>query len=219
MNANTEFTPAEIPDGRVTVNGRDYMSDAKGALVPVELIKPQYLLEDETVRKIVGFGLALSAQIARFKAHTFTDLGEFDALLAQEYDLRKGGAKGNRTYQSHDGLMKVEVRIADLIDFGPELQIAKGLVDECLNEWSADARPEIRAIVTRAFNTDKEGQINRGEIFMLLRLQIEDARWQSAMDAVRDAMRTVGSKTYVRLSMREAQDAPWQPITIDLAKA
>ena len=30
--------------------------------------------------------------------------------------------------------------------FGPELQIAKGLVDECLNEWAEGARDEIRAI-------------------------------------------------------------------------
>ena len=35
-----------IPDGRTEINGRAYMADAKGALVPVELIKPQHLLED-----------------------------------------------------------------------------------------------------------------------------------------------------------------------------
>ena len=118
-----------------------------------------------------------------------------------------------------DGLYKVEVRVADHIDFGPELQIAKQLVDECLNEWSAESRPEIRSIVTRAFNTDKEGQINRAEVFMLLRLEISDARWQEAMRAIKDAIRVVGSKTYVRCSKRDSHDAAWQAITIDLAKA
>lgn len=215
----SNFNPAPIPDGIISVGEKRYMADAKGSLVPLELVRPQHKLEDEVTRKVLGYGIALSEQVARFKAHTFTDLGEFDALLEQEYDARKGGAKGNRTYQTHDGLFKVEVRVADLIDFGPELQIAKGLVDECLNEWAADSRPEIRAIVTRAFNTDKEGQINRGEIFMLLRLAIDDPRWVSAMEAIRDAMRTVGSKTYVRLSQRPAPDAPWSAITIDLAKA
>lgn len=215
----SNFTPSSIPDGIIAVGEKQYMADAKGSLVPLELVRPQHKLEDEVVRKILGYGIALNEQIARFKAHTFTDLGEFDALLEQEYDARKGGAKGNRTYQTHDGLFKVEVRVADLIDFGPELQIAKGHVDECLNEWAADSRPEIRAVVTKAFNTDKEGQINRGEIFMLLRLAIEDSRWIAAMDAIRDAMRTVGSKTYVRLSQRVASDALWTAITIDLAKA
>ncbi len=215
----SEHFPAPIPDARIDVDGKIYLPDAKGNLVPLETIKPADLLEDEVVRKLAGYGLALSEQIARFKAHSFDDIGGFDALLAQEYGASKGGAKGNKTLMTHDGLWKVQVQVADHIDFGPELQVAKALVDECLNEWASDARAEIRAIVTRAFNTDKAGQINRSEIFMLLRLQIEDARWQEGMRAIRDAMRVVGSKTYVRLYRRQTQTAPWQAITIDLAKA
>lgn len=207
------------PTGETMVNGRAYMPDAKGNLVPVEMIKPTDKLEDETVRKIIGHAVDLSAQVARFKEHTFDDLGAFEALLAQEYGATKGGAKGNKTFMSFDGLMKVQVQVADLIDFGSQLQIAKGLIDECLTEWSADSRPEIRAIVTRAFNTDKEGKINRSEIFMLLRLDIEDERWQRAMAAIRDAMRVVGSKIYVRCHQRDRIDAEWRPVTIDLAKA
>ena len=99
------------------------------------------------------------------------------------------------------------------------MQIAKELVDECLNEWAADSGPELRAIVTKAFNTDKEGQINRSEIFMLLNLDISDERWQRAMQAIRDAMRVVGSKTYVRFYERASQTASWEAITIDLSKA
>lgn len=205
--------------GVVLVKGKSYMPDAKGNLVPVETIRPADKLEDETVRKVMGYARELSAQIARFKGHTFDDLGAFEALLAQEYGGSKGGAKGNKTFMTFDGLMKVSVQVQDYIDFGPQLQVAKGLIDECLNEWAADSRPEIRAIVTRAFNTDKAGKINRAEIFMLLRLDIEDSRWGKAMEAIRDAMRVVGSKTYVRCYERAEIDAPWQAVTIDLAKA
>jgi len=215
----TKQDQVQIDDGVVTINGDAYMRDAKGSLVPVELIKPQAKLEDQTVRKIAGYAMALSAQISRFKEHTFDDIGAFEAILAEDYGTTVGGAKGNKTLMSHDGLYKVSVQVADYIDFGPQLQVAKELVDECLNEWAADARAELRAIVTRAFNTDKKGQINRSEIFMLLRLDIRDARWVRAMDAIRDAMRVVGSKTYVRCHHRMQPDAPWIPITIDLAKA
>jgi hypothetical protein len=215
----SEFTPAPIPSGRVLVGENFYMPDAKGGLIPVSLIKPQTLLEDELVRKVMGFAVALSEQVARFKEHTFDDIGSFEALLAQEYEASIGGAKGNKTLMSHDGLFKVTVQVADNVVFGPELQTAKVLVDECLNEWAAGARDEIRAIVTRAFNTDKEGQINRSEIFMLLRLEIDDPRWQRAMKAIRDAMRVVGSKTYVRCYRRDTSDSAWQSVTIDLAKA
>jgi Protein of unknown function (DUF3164) len=215
----SEFTPAPIPDGRITLADRTFMADAKGNLVPVGMIKPQHLMEDQLVRDEIGWAVALSEQITRFKQHLFDNLGAFEALLAEHYGAKIGGKKGNKTLMTVDALMKITVQVADNIVFGPELQIAKTLVDECLNEWATGSRDEIRTIVTRAFNTDKAGQINRAEIFMLLRLDIDDARWKWAMDAIRDAMRVEGSKTYVRAHIRTTPDAPWQAVTIDLAKA
>lgn len=216
---NDTVTETTIPTGQIMVDGAPHMRDGKGKLVPVTMIKPQDLLQDETVRRILGYALPLSAQVARFKEHTFDDITAFEGILLQEYQAGVGGAKGNKTLMSFDGLMKVTVQVADNITFGPELQVAKGLVDECLNEWAANARDEIRAIVTRAFNTDKEGQINRAEIFMLLRLEITDPRWIRAMAAIRDAMRVVGSKTYVRCYRRDSLEQGFEAVTIDLAKA
>ncbi|WP_339745638.1 DUF3164 family protein [uncultured Maricaulis sp.] len=216
--SNSDTSMAVAP-GETLVDGNRYMRDAKGSLVPIEIIKPADQLEDEVVRKVMEHARDLSGQIARFRGHTFTDLGEFDALLEQEYGSTRGGRKGNRSYQSFDGLMKVQVAVQDHIDFGPQLQVAKQLIDECLNEWAAASRPELRAIVTRAFNTDKPGQVNRSEIFMLLRLDIEDGRWVRAMEAIREAMRVTGSKTYLRFYERPAPDAAWEAVTIDMAKA
>ncbi|WP_440411097.1 DUF3164 family protein [Neorhizobium petrolearium] len=211
-----EEKPAE---GIVLVNGRSFMTNSKGGLDPVDNVKPQHKLEDQTVRKCIAFAADLSAQIGRFRGHTAADLTALDAILAEQYGARIGGKKGNRTYQTYDGLMKVQVQVSDLIDFGPELHVAKALIDECLMEWSADSRPEIQSIVTRAFNTDKEGQVNRSDVFMLLKLEIEDERWKKAMEAVRDAIRITGSKEYVRFYRRASVHDDWTAITIDLAKA
>lgn len=215
----SSFTPVEIPSGRRTVNGVEEIGDVKGGWLPVSLVKAQYLLEDELVRRELGYAGALSGQIARFKGHSFENVGQFEALLAQQYNAKIGGKKGNKTLMTYDGLFKMTIQVADNIVFGPELQIAKQLTDECLNEWASGARDEIRAIVTRAFNTDKAGQINRSEIFMLLRLDISDPRWLKAMEAIRDAMRVEGSTTYVRYYRRDKQDAQWVPVTLDLARA
>jgi hypothetical protein len=204
--------------GVVLVSGREYMHDAKGHLVPVANIKPEDKLEDEMVRKIIGFAKSLSDQVRRFREHTMADISDFDQLLAQEYGAVIGGTKGNKTYYSFDGLMMVKVQVSDLTVFGPQLQIAKSLIDECLNEWSADSRPEIQAVVTLAFNTDKEGKINRSGLYMLLRLDISDARWNRAMDAIRASMRITGSKEYVRFYTRETIEDGWTAVTIDLAK-
>lgn len=215
----SETMESTAPTGVVTINGRDYMPDARGGFTPVELVKPQHALEDQAVRKVMDYARQLSAQIARFKGHTFDDLSALDDLLAETYQVKRGGKKGNRTYQTHDGLMKIQVAMADQIDFGPELQQAKALIDECLVEWTDQGRAEIRAIVLRAFNVEKEGQINKAELFALLRLQIEDERWQRAMTAVHDAIRITGAKQYFRFYERETPTGRWQAVTIDLAQA
>lgn len=208
----TNATPIE------EIAGSRYMRDASGSLVPVENIKPQDALMDEVVGKIFDFATDLSAQISRFKEHTFSDLTSFQDLLQQEYGVKKrDGWKGNYTISSFNGLKKVTVQIAERIDFGPELQVAKTLVDECLREWSADSSANLRSIVNRAFAVDQQGKINKAELFSILRLEIDDERWQRAMKAIRDSMRVTGTKEYVRFYERASAEAPWKPVSLDIA--
>lgn len=205
--------------GTIEVNGNTFMINAKGGYDPVSVVKAQHKLEDETVRSIFGFAESLSAQIGRFKGHTAADLLALDEILAEKYGTKIGGKKGNRTYSTYDGLLQIKVQVSDQITFGPELQIAKSLIDTCLVEWAADSREEIQSIIMRAFNTDKEGQVNRSDVFMLLKLDIKDERWLKAMEAIRDAIRVTGSKEYVRFYRRRSQQDDFEPVTIDIAKA
>ncbi|WP_375382287.1 DUF3164 family protein [uncultured Sphingomonas sp.] len=203
----------------IEVGGDLYLRDAKGSLVPLTTIKAADLLMDETVRGITDRAKVLSALIRAFKGETFADVGALQALIAQQYGAAIGGAKGNVTLTSFDGCLKVQVQVADLIEFGPELQAAKTLIDECLSEWAAGSGAELRALVNRVFSVDKQGQINRAELFMLLRVEIQDARWVRAMEAIRESIRVIGSRTYVRFYERDAPDGAWRAISIDLATA
>lgn len=214
-----EAAATTIPRPIIEVGGAEYMRDAKGALVPVEIIKPADKLIDGEVRRIMGYAVDLSAQVARFKRHTLTDFANLMDLLKQEYGASLGGEKGNITLTSYDGLFQVRLQVADRLTFGPELQAAKALVDEYLTEATADAKPELRGIVTHAFNTDKAGLVNQAELFRLLRYEIADARWQSAMKAIKDSVRVEGTKEYVRFYRRDHPKAGWEAITIDVAAA
>ncbi|OJY68690.1 MAG: sulfate transporter [Sphingobium sp. 66-54] len=209
--------PDTPPDGCRDIDGQRYWRNADGGLIPDGAVKPIDKLQDELVRKIIGFALPLSAQIARFRQHSFDDVDDFVALLEQEYGARRGGSKGNLTFTSYDGRLKIVVAVAEHILFGPELQVAKGLVDDCLREWSADSRTEIRAIINRAFDVDQQGQINRNDLLGLLRLEIADERWRKAMQAIRDSFRVIGSKRYIRFYQRPSGDARWEAISIDVA--
>jgi hypothetical protein len=207
--------------GTLVMNGRLYWTDGRGGFIPDANVRPQDKLTDEYVRKIIAFARPLSDQVSRFKAHTMADIAQLDGMHEQNYGyVRRGNkGKGNRTYQTYDGLMQVIVQVADEITFGPELQVAKGLVDECLTEWAADSRDEIQAIILKAFDTDKEGNISRTRICSLLKLDISDPRWRRAMDAVRDAQRVVGRKEYVRFETRAKVEDAFTPLTISMAKA
>lgn len=207
----------ELPSGRRVIAGQTYFENGDGALIPEEAVKPADKLQDDIVRQIIGKALPLSAVVAGFRQSTLDEVDEFVALLEQEYGARRGGSKGNLTFSSFDGLLKICVQVSENVVFGPELQVAKGLVDDCLREWAADSRAELRAIINRAFDVDNQGRINRNDLFSLLRLDIEDARWQDAMRAIRDSMRVVGSKRYVRMYRRPNAKAAWSAITIDVA--
>lgn len=203
----------------VDVGGALYLRDAKNSLVPIGAIKAADLLMDETVRGLIGRARDVSAAVAAFKTEAFDTVGTMQALIAEQYGATLGGRKGNITLTSFDGCLKVQVQVSDLLEFGPELQAAKVLIDECLSEWAAGSGTELRSLVNRVFQVDKEGHINRAELFMLLRVEITDARWVRAMEAVRDSIRVIGSRQYVRFYERPTADAAWQAITIDMAAA
>ena len=207
--------------GVTELNGKLYMTNADGHLVPLELVRAERKLEDQLVRTIIGFAADLSAQIDRFKAHTFSDCAAFLSVLDAEYGVtNKAGRKGNCTFTSFDGLMKVELRIAENLTFGPELQTAKTLIDECINEWASDAAAPIRLLVNKAFSVDQTGRINRNAILSLRSTtEIEDPRWKQAMEAITASLRVIGTKTHFYFSRRASVNGSWEGITIDLADA
>lgn len=203
----------------IDVSGAWYLRNAKGALVPIGAVKASDLLIDELVRTLTDEARTLRATMAAFRARIFERAGELQALLAQEYGASVGGAKGNIMLPSYNGCERIQIAVQDRLEFGPELQVAKSMIDECLREWSAGSRIEIRALVDQVFDVDKQGQISHSGMFMLLRVPIEDERWNRAMDAVRDSIRVIGSRTYTRFYERSTPDASWGSIPLAIANA
>lgn len=217
--ASSKTTPAILQSGTETVGERTFWRDSRGNLTPQGNVKAQDKLQDEVVRTVMGYAVALSDQIARFKGHTFEDLNGLQALFDQEYGGKMGGKKGNASFMSYDGLLKVQVQIADQIDFGPELQSAKKLIDECLFDFSQGSHEAIVALINRVFAVESQGRINRADLFSLLRLEVNDERWNRAMDAIRDSVRITGSKQYVRFYQRACLEDAFTAVTIDIASA
>lgn len=199
----------QIPDG--------FRMDAQGRLVPESMLKPIDLERDRLVLEVVAKSKALSKALADFKAQVFGDIEALVTLSAEQYGAKLGGRKGNISLLSIDGRFKVQRAIAENIQFDERLQAAKGLIDECLHEWTAGARPEIVTLVNDAFRVDQAGNIRTGSVLALRRLQIEDERWQKAMQAIGEAVQVVNTKSYVRVYERVGDSDQYQAIPLDIA--
>ena len=202
---------------KVTIDGKTYWQDAKGNLTPEELVKEIDKARDALVQEWVEKAKALNTEISRFKGGIFGDIQAFVELSAEKYGAKLGGNKGNVTLYSYDGKYKIQRAINDHLQFDERIQAAKVLIDECLNEWSAGSRPELKTLIERAFDVDKEGNLNTGRILGLRRVDIQDPRWLNAMQAISESVQVVNSKAYVRVYERIGDSDQYQPISLDVA--
>lgn len=199
----------QIPSG--------FRQDAQGRLIPESMIKPIDIERDRLVHQLVGKANILSSTLAEYKAAAFGDIEAFIELSAEQYGAKLGGKKGNVTLFSFDGRFKIQRAVQDSIAFDERLQAARALIDECLQEWTQDARPEVLALVNDAFRTDTNGEIRTARVLALRRLEISDERWKRAMTAIGEACQVVGSKSYIRLYERVGDSDQYQPISLDIA--
>ena len=184
-----------VPDG--------FRQKANGDLVAIGNIKPLDLLRDEMVAGIVEDGQRVAASIAEYKAGALEEIAGFIELAAMDHGVELGGTKGNVTMMSFDGRYKVIRANAENITFDEQLLAAKALIDECLTDWTKDSSDNIKTIIRKAFETNKAGEISTARVLGLRTLEITDEKWQRAMEAISNAVKVTGSKTYLRLYERD----------------
>lgn len=194
-----------------------YRQDAKGNLIPLENIKETDLLRDELVMEIVAKAQAVRDNIAAFKQSAMDDIAAFAQLSAEKYGAKLGGTKGNIRLMSFDGAYRIALAMQDTLTFDERLVAAKALIDECINEWTAGSRPELKALINDAFQVDKEGNISTTRVLGLRRLSIDDEKWHRAMDALSDSVQVQTSKPFVRVYRREA-NGEYSLMSLDIAK-
>jgi hypothetical protein len=198
-------------------NREDYLEDGQGRLVHLDNVEEIDKTRNSLVLETIGEGQALQETLKKFKEKIINETSAFVELSAMEYDTKLGGAKGNLTLLSYNARYKIQVQISEYLSFDERLQVAKSMIDECLNAWTKESRSEIKTIINDAFSVNQEGKINTKRILGLRRLKIDDELWQKAMKAITDSLQVAGSKSYIRIYKRADQDGAWQNITLDFA--
>lgn len=192
------------------------MKDAQGRYVPVEMVKEIDRERDALVREIIAKGVELAEALAAFKAKAFGDIEAFIELSAERYGVKMGGRKGNVNLTTFDGEFKVMRAMNENMVFDERLQIAKQLIDECITDWSAGSRAELRALIVDAFYVDKQGKINTQRILGLRRLDIKDEKWLKAMEAIAESLQVADTKAYIRIYRRD-EKGEYKLVNLDVA--
>lgn len=193
-----------------------YRKNAQGYLVPEDLIKPVDKLRDDVVLKIIENARVVRQQMAAFKIEAMAEVADFVDLSASEYGVEYGGAKGNVLLTSFDGRYQVRRAIGDHRVFDERIQAAKKLIDECVIEWSDGASSNLRALVEHAFRVNKQGRIDVNQVLSLRQLDIDDPRWNKAMEAIADSIQVTGTSQYLRIYERQ-QNGKYQQISLDIS--
>lgn len=194
-----------------------YRTNAQGHLIPESQVKPVDKLRDEVVMMIVDAARQQRQALAAFKLESMQRIADFTDLSASEYGVEYGGTKGNVTLVSFDGRYKLIRAVGEHRVFDERIQAAKKLIDDCISEWSIGANEKIMAMIDHAFRVNKQGKIDINQVLGLRQLNIDDAKWSEAMDAIADAIQVTGTSQYLRIYERQT-DGCYQQISLDLAK-
>ena len=200
-----------------TQNPDGFKYNAQGHLVPISKIKQIDLDRDALIDELFSKARVLQEQMLAFKNQAMGDVRAFVDLVAEKYDTKLGGRKGNISLVSFDGKLQIRIQVSEHLHFDERVQVAKSAIDECIHEWTADSSDNIKVLVEHAFQTNQDGQLNTGRILGLLRLDITDAKWVEAMEALKDSIQVIGSSEYIRFYYRRSVDDKFQNLSLDMA--
>ncbi len=194
-----------------------YHENAQGHLVPDSLIADIELQRDDVVKELVAQCREASAALSAIKRTLADTVSSHISLVAEKYDIHIGGDKGNVTLTSYNGRLKIQRARANRITIGEAIVAAEAIINQLIEEWTSDARPELGQIINRAFRRNESGQLSVPRLIDLTKVEIDDPRWEQAVQAINDSLQQEDAITYFRAYQRDNTDQAWRPIPLDLA--
>ncbi|NOQ30015.1 MAG: DUF3164 family protein [Helicobacteraceae bacterium] len=198
---------------------KEHWLNKKGEGVHPDLIRADEKIKDETVEKLLEKALDVSKTLKDFKLEAYADAEDYFSLLLQNYNLdaKSNSKKGNITLENFSGTQKIQLANVDRISFDEKLSIAKLKIDECLHELTEGSSPEIKTLITKAFEVDKKGDVNAKKILELKAYEISHPLWIEAMRIIDESIEIVGSKSYIRFYTRENVTDAWKQVPLDIS--
>lgn len=205
-----ENSVKNIPEG--------FMANGQGHLVPVGSIRAIDLQRDSLVTELFASALQMEALISEFKNRIMGDIAAFVELSLEQHGVKRGGKKGNITLTTYDQERRIRLDICEEIQFTEQLFAARELIDECLHDWTADAKDQLKALINHVFEVDKQGNISATKVLGLRRYNIEDPRWNKAMQIIGESIQVASTKPRLTFSRRSG-NGEWKTLNLNVSTA
>jgi len=198
------------------VDGIKHWVDAQGRLIPLDKISELDRAKDALIMGVVPRFRELNTKLKNLRDWVYTEVAAYLEEVQKNYGGRGELPKSGANIRDFSGQFKLEIQIANVIEFDERLQIAKGLIDNCITRWGKNSNPSLVAVIMDVFRVDQKGKISVPRILGLRRLGLDDPEWVRAMDAITDAVMITHTKKYIRLYERN-DEGGYDPIPLDMA--
>jgi len=191
--------------------------DARGKKVPFSYVPKVDRKRNRLVAKYHKQALKLNAALKKMKQDLIIESEAFVDELKDKYGILRGGQKGNLTLTSFDGSMRIIIAQHDSIAFNEQLQLAQELIAQWLMSKIDGIDSDLHKLIDDAFYA-VNGNIRTGRIMSLLRLDIKDAKWQEAMQLIKNSFTVSSTKEYIRFYAKN-DASEFEYIPLDLSNA
>lgn len=191
--------------------------NVNGNPIPEKNVPKVLKKRDAAVTRIIKRALNLEKQMKLYKIKISEEVSKYISSIG---DIGKFevSAKGNITLTDYAGLNQVCIQVNDSFEYDERFNMAKGLIDECVQEWSKDANENLQALVAEAFNVDKKGKVNH---YMITRLfnnvQVKHPKWKQAKQLYYESQNAVGSRKYIMLRSRRDKESDWVQVNLNFS--
>lgn len=198
------------------VEKQAFWEDTQGRLIPQEHVRLEDQARDQMIEEIARSWKEIQTKLMGLKKWVYAEVGAYLSTLQVKYGAQSR-PPGGVTLKDYSGRYKLQIQVASIISFDEKLQIAKELIDSCIERWSKDSDPKLVALIKDAFRVNQQGKVSIPRILGLRNLEIDDAEWQRAMDAITDSVMVEHTKKYVRLYERDGQEGSYKALPLDIA--
>lgn len=194
------------------------LRDHNGFEVPVTAIQKADLQKDKSAKKLAEKFKEMSLKLQHLKDFAFDEADKIYETQLRAYEIdgkAVDNLKGNFTFYSYDKRFKIEVNIGQRLEFDNKINLAKIEIDEYLKEITDGQHSDIITIVNHAFTTVR-GKLDHKRILQLFSYKIKNARWEKAMQLLKDSITTNHSKRYIKVSERD-NNGEYQVINVQFS--